>query len=264
MDYFLLYLGLGVIVGILAGLLGVGGGAVIVPVLVFSFGASGFSDAYIMQMALGTSLASIMFTSLSSLRAHHQHGAVNWDVVKRITPGILVGTLCGALLAAMIPAKFLKVFFVVFLFYVATQTMLNIKPHPARQLPGRLGLFGVGSLIGMVSSWVGIGGGALSVPFMVWCNIKMHQAIGTSSAIGFPIAIAGTVGYVLSGWHIASLPSQSLGFIYLPALAGLTMASIVFAPVGAKLAHRLPVAKLKKIFAIMLYLLGARMLVSLF
>lgn len=264
MDYFLLYLGLGVIVGILAGLLGVGGGAVIVPVLVFSFGASGFPDAYIMQMALGTSLASIMFTSLSSLRAHHQHGAVNWDVVKRITPGILVGTLCGALLAAMIPAKFLKVFFVVFLFYVATQTMLNIKPHPARQLPGSLGLFGVGSLIGMVSSWVGIGGGALSVPFMVWCNIKMHQAIGTSSAIGFPIAIAGTIGYVLSGWHIASLPSPSLGFIYLPALAGLTMASIVFAPAGAKLAHRLPVAKLKKIFAIMLYLLGARMLVSLF
>ena len=263
MEFWLLYLATGVFAGFLAGLLGVGGGLVIVPVLVFIFTAQHFPPEQVMHIALGTSLASIMFTSVSSLRAHHAHGAVNWAVVRGITPGIIAGTLGGTVVAAQLSTAFLKVFFVVFLYYVATQMVLNIKPKPTRELPGRAGMFGVGSVIGAVSSLVGIGGGTLSVPFMTWCNVKLHQAIGTSAAIGFPIAAAGAAGYIANGWMRDALPAYSLGFVYLPALVGLVAASVLTAPYGARLAHRLPVARLKKIFALLLYALGTRMLFSL-
>lgn len=263
MDFWLLYVATGIFAGFLAGLLGVGGGLVIVPVLAFIFAAQGFPAAQIMHLALGTSLASIMFTSISSLRTHHAHGAVNWQVVRGITPGIVAGTLGGTVVAAQLSTTFLKVFFVVFLYYVATQMILNIKPKPSRELPGKAGMFGAGSVIGAVSSLVGIGGGTLSVPFMTWCNVKLHQAIGTSAAIGFPIAAAGAAGYVANGWALVTLPAHSLGFVYLPALAGLAVASVLTAPFGARLAHRLPVARLKKFFALLLYVLGTRMLFSL-
>ena len=263
-EFWLLYLATGVFAGFLAGLLGVGGGLVIVPVLAFIFAAQHFPAGQVMHIALGTSLASIMFTSVSSLRAHHAHGAVNWMVVRGLTPGIIVGTLAGTVVAAQLSTFFLKVFFVVFLYYVATQMALNIKPKPSRDLPGSAGMFGVGGVIGAVSSLVGIGGGTLSVPFMTWCNVKLHQAIGTSAALGFPIAAAGTVGYIANGWMLETLPAYSLGFVYLPALAGLVVASVLTAPFGARLAHRLPVARLKKFFALLLYLLGTRMLFSLF
>ncbi|MDD5241085.1 MAG: sulfite exporter TauE/SafE family protein [Sulfuricella sp.] len=263
MEFWLLYLATGVFAGFLAGLLGVGGGLVIVPVLAFIFAAQHFPEGLIMHLALGTSLASIMFTSVSSLRAHHAHGAVAWRVVRGVAPGIVVGTLAGTALAAQLSTHFLKVFFVVFLYYVATQMILNIKPKPARELPGAVGLFAAGGVIGAVSSLVGIGGGTLSVPFMTWCNIKLHQAIGTSAAIGFPIALAGAVGYIVNGWMVGALPAYSLGFVYLPALAGLVVASVLTAPFGARLAHRLPVARLKKFFALLLFVLGTRMLISL-
>jgi uncharacterized membrane protein YfcA len=263
-EFWLLYLATGIFAGFLAGLLGVGGGLVIVPVLAFIFAAQGFPAAQVMHLALGTSLASIMFTSISSLRAHHAHGAVNWLVVRGITPGIVAGTLLGTVLAAQLSSNFLKGFFVLFVYYVAAQMLLNIKPRPSRQLPGWGGMFGAGGVIGGISSLVGIGGGTLSVPFMTWCNVKMHQAIGTSAAIGFPIAAAGAVGYVLNGLGANGLPEYSLGFIYLPALAGLVLASVLTAPLGARLAHRLPVPQLKKVFAALLIVLGTRMLVSLF
>ena len=264
MDFWLLYLATGVFAGFLAGLLGVGGGLVIVPVLASHIAAQHFPSGQIMHLALGTSLTSIMFTSVSSLRAHHAHGAVNWQVVRDITPGIIAGTLAGTVLAAQLSTAFLKVFFVVFLYYVATQMVMNIKPKPSRELPRAAGMFGAGGIIGAVSSLVGIGGGTLSVPFMTWCNVKMHQAIGTSAAIGFPIAAAGAVGYIANGWALETLPTYSLGFVYLPALAGLAVASVLTAPFGARLAHRLPVARLKKFFALLLYVLGTRMLFSLF
>ncbi|MFN3398375.1 MAG: TSUP family transporter [Sulfurimicrobium sp.] len=237
---------------------------VIVPVLTFIFTAQHFPHEHILHIALGTSLASILFTALSSVRAHHAHGAVNWPVVRGITPGIVAGTLLGTVLAAQLSTSFLKGFFVLFVYYVAAQMLLNIKPKPARQLPGMGGLFAAGSVIGGVSSLVGIGGGTLSVPFMTWCNIKMHQAIGTSAAIGFPIAAAGALGYAVNGLGAAALPEYSLGFIYLPALAGLVFASVLSAPFGARMAHRLPVPQLKKVFAALLIALGTRMLVSLF
>jgi uncharacterized protein len=263
MEFWLLYLAVGAFAGFLAGLLGIGGGLVIVPALVFIFAAQGFPAEYLMHFALGTSLASILFTSVSSVRAHQAHGAVEWRVVRGVAPGIVVGTLLGTLLAAQLSTYFLKVFFIVFIYYVAVQMLLNIKPKPSRQIPGLAGLFAAGGVIGGVSSLVGIGGGTLSVPFMTWCNIKLHQAIGTSAAIGFPIAAAGAVGFWLNGAALENLPAYSWGFVYLPGLAGLVVASVLTAPFGARLAHRLPVARLKKIFAVLLLLLGTRMLAGL-
>lgn len=263
MEFWLLYLAVGAIAGFLAGLLGVGGGLVIVPALAFIFVAQNFPDQYVLHLALGTSLASILFTSASSLRAHHAHGAVEWGVVRAIAPGIVAGTLFGTLIAARLSTGFLKAFFVVFVYFVATRMLLGTKPRSARQLPGRAGMFAAGGLIGAVSSLVGIGGGTLSVPFMTWCNVSLHRAIGTSAAIGFPIAAAGAAGYLLNGLTAEALPAYSLGFVYLPALLGVALASVLIAPLGARLAHRLPVAKLKRIFALVLYAIGTRMLFSL-
>lgn len=259
----LLYTGVGAVAGILAGLLGVGGGAVIVPMLVYCFSLQHVPYEQIMHLALGTSLASIMFTSVSSFMAHHRRGAVRWTIVRRITLGILVGTFVGSCVAARMSTVFLSAFFLVFLFYVAFEMILDRKPKASRQLPGRLGMFGVGNVIGAVSSFVGIGGGALSVPFMIWCNVPVHHAIGTSAAIGFPIALAGAIGYVYSGLHASLLPQYSLGFVYLPGLAGIVCASVITAPLGARLAHRLPVKRLKQVFAVLLTVVGTRMLMGL-
>lgn len=256
----LLYLGLGVVAGLLAGLLGVGGGIVIVPMLTFTFTYLRFPPEHLHHLALGTSLATIVFTSFASFRAHHGQGVVNWQVVRQVTPGILTGTLGGSWVAAHLSTGFLKGFFVCFTFYVALQMLLDIRPTPSRQLPGRGAMFGVGTIIGAVSSLVGIGGGSLSVPFLVWCNVSMYGAIGTSAAIGFPIALAGAVGYVANGLAAQGLPSHSLGFVYLPALAGIALASYLTAPLGAKLAHNLPVPKLKKAFACLLLATGLKML----
>jgi uncharacterized membrane protein YfcA len=257
------YLGVGAIAGILAGLLGIGGGLVIVPMLVFCLTRQGVPHEFIMHLALGTSMASIIFTAVSSFLAHHRRGAVHWNVVRRIVPGILVGTFLGSCIASRMSTNFLKVFFVIFLYYVAVQMLTDKKPAPARGLPGQLGMFGAGNTIGAVSSLVGIGGGTLSVPFMMWCNVRVHDAIGTSAAIGFPIAIAGTLGYILNGVSASGLPDYSVGYIYLPALAGIACASVFTAPLGVRLAHSLPVARLKRVFAVLLFLVGTRMLASL-
>ncbi|MEW6219428.1 MAG: sulfite exporter TauE/SafE family protein [Thermodesulfobacteriota bacterium] len=256
----LAYLVAGAVAGVLAGLLGVGGGLVIVPMLVWCFGVQGLPVAAIMHLALGTSLASIVFTSVSSFRAHHRRGAVQWPVVRRITPGILLGTFLGSGVAARLPTGFLKVFFALFLFWVAAQMLFDRRPQPSRQLPGVLSMAAVGGGIGVISSLVGIGGGTMSVPFMVWCNLPLHQAIGTSAAIGFPIAVAGALGYLVNGLGQPGLPPETLGFLYLPALAGIVVASVLTAPLGAHLAHRLPVHPLKRIFAVLLLLVGIRML----
>ena len=253
------YGGLGLVVGFVAGLLGVGGGLLIVPVLIFLLHAQGLAAGMEPQLALGTSLASILFTSLSSVRAHHQHGAVDWPLVRGIAPGIVLGTLVGSVLATQVPAGVLKVFFVAFLFYASLQMWLDFKPAPHRGMPGRARTTLAGSVIGAVSSWVGIGGGTLSVPFMLWHNVPLHRAIATSAAIGFPIAAAGAAGYVLGGWGVSGLPVGSLGFVYLPALAGIVLGSVLTAPLGARTAHRLPVRPLKRVFALLLIVLALRM-----
>jgi uncharacterized protein len=260
----LIYVGLGAVVGVLAGLLGVGGGLIIVPMVVFTLTWQGVPGQHLMHLALGTSLASIIFTSVSSFWAHHLRGAVHWDVVRRIVLGILVGTFLGSCLASRLSTNLLKGFFVVFLFYMGFQMLTNKKPKPTRRLPGGPGMFGAGSAIGVVSALVGIGGGSLSVPFMVWCNMTVHDAIGTSAAIGFPIAVAGAAGYIVNGLQAQGLPAYSLGYVYLPALAGIVGASILTAPLGVRLAHSLPVDKLKRVFAVLLFVMGAKMLIGLF
>jgi len=260
----LIYLGLGSVVGILAGLLGVGGGLIIVPMVVFTLTWQGAPSQFLMHLALGTSLASIIFTSVSSFWAHHQRGAVHWEVVRRIVLGILVGTFLGSCLASRLSTNLLKGVFVVFLYYMAFQMLADLKPKPTRGLPGPLGMFGLGNGIGAVSALVGIGGGSLSVPFMVWCNLTVHDAIGTSAAIGFPIAIAGTVGYIVNGLNVSGLPAYCLGYVYLPALAGIVAASVFTAPLGVRLAHSLPVGKLKRVFALLLFVMGTKMLIGLF
>ncbi|HCF05793.1 MAG: uncharacterized protein PWQ64_455 [Desulfomicrobiaceae bacterium] len=260
LEIFAVYLAVGAVAGVLAGLFGIGGGLVIVPMLVLCFTWQGVDGASMMQLALGTSMASIMFTAVSSFMAHHRRGAVAWDVVRRICLGILVGTYAGTFVAAVLPTRVLKVVFVVFLFFVCWQMLSGKRPKPTRQMPGLVGTSLVGVVIGAVSSLVGIGGGTLSVPFMVWHNIPLHRAIGTSAAIGFPIAVAGTLGYIVHGLGVPRLPEWCLGFVSLPALLGIVLASVCTAPLGVRLAHALPVDRLKKIFALLLLMVGLRML----
>lgn len=258
--WLLAYLALGAVAGLFAGLLGIGGGIVMVPVFALLFAAQGFPAEHLMHLALGTAMATIIFTASCSLRTHHAHGAVLWPVVKGLSTGIVAGALLGPLLAAQIPTRPLAILFTVFMAYVAFQLLLDLKPQASRALPGPLGLFGAGLGIGALSALVSIGGGSLVVPFLTACNVKMHQAIGTSAATGLPIALTGTAGYVLAAQGAGNLPEGSFGFIYLPALFAAAGASMLLAPVGARLAHRLPVALLKKIFAAVLLLLLAKML----
>lgn len=259
----LTYLGIGAFAGVLAGLLGVGGGLVIVPLLVMSFTRQGMPAASLMHVALGTSMASIVFTSIASLRAHDRRGAVDWRIVRRITPGILAGTFFGTWVAARLSTAFLKWFFVAFLYFVAVQMLLDRKPRPSREVPCAAGTSAVGAAIGLVSSLVGIGGGTMSVPFMTWCNVPVHRAIGTSAAIGLPIALAGAAGYVVNGLGAPQLPPHTIGFVSLPALGGIVAASVATAPLGARLSHSLPVPRLKRVFALLLFVMATRLLLGL-
>ncbi len=265
MLWWLAYCALGTFTGFFAGMLGIGGGLVMVPALTMMFAAqASFSADEIVHVALGTSMATILFTALASLRAHHAHGAVLWRVVGQITPGILVGTLLGTLFASRVPAKPLAVFFTGFVCLVAVQMILNLKPKPARELPGSAAVVAVGVGIGTVSALVAIGGGSLTVPFLTWCNVRVQQAIGTSAAVGFPIAVGGSLGYLYNGWGNPGLPEGCLGYLYLPAFFWLVPSSMLVAPLGARLAHRLPVPTLKRVFAAMLVILAGKMLWSLF
>lgn len=262
MEWYLAYLVLGVIAGFLAGLFGVGGGLVLVPVLLLMFDSQHFAADHILHLALGTSMATIVFTSLASMRKHHQHGAVNWQVVRRITPGILLGTAIGAATASAIPAKGLGIFFAAFVYFAAALILIDKRPHASRQLPGMVGMTFTGTLTGWLSSLVSIGGGTIVVPFLLWCNIPIRHAIGTASAIGFPIAVGGTLGYIVVGWTAAGLPDAHLGYVYLPALLWVALATVLTAPLGAKAAHHMKVELLRKLFAVLLIVLATKLLLK--
>ena len=253
-------IGLGAASGFAAGLMGVGGGMLLVPFLTAIFSAAEFAPEHVIHLAVATSLATIAFTSLSSVRAHHQHGAVLWPIVRVLAPGILLGSLAGAHVAALVPTVWLAYGFAFFLAFSATQLLLDRKPQPHRELPRPPGMFATGTVIGVLSSFLGGGGGFASVPFMVWCNVRIHNAIATSAALGFPIALAGTIGYLIAGWRAPGLPARSAGFVYLPALAAVAAASVLTAPLGARLAHTLDTKRLKRVFAALLYALAAYML----
>ena len=248
---------LGLCTGFLAGLLGLGGGMLMVPFVTFILGSQGYPEQYIVKIAVATSLATICFTSLSSVLAHHRRGAVLWPVVRLLVPGIVLGSLLGSRAAVALPSKVLSILFAIFVAFSATQMFLNRKPKPARVLPGRLGTLGMGGVIGLLSSLVGAGGAFVSVPFMTWCNIKIHDAVGTSSALGFPIALAGTLGYIWAGWDMPPMPAGSFGYLYLPGLLVISVASVLTAPWGARTAHRMDLRRLKKVFACVLYMLAA-------
>lgn len=253
-------LALGAAVGFAAGLLGIGGGMLLVPFMTMILTMKQFPHEFIVHMAIATSLATIMFTSISSVRAHHARGAVLWPVVKLLAPGILIGSWIGPWIGAQMNSSALALFFAVFVAFSATQMLLDKKPKASRELPKAPGMFAAGGVIGMLAGLVGAGGGFISVPFMTWCNVKIHNAVATSAALGFPIALAGTLSNIYFGMNVPDLPPGSLGFIYLPALLVISLASVTTAPLGAKTAHSLPVKSLKKIFAIVLYLLAAYML----
>lgn len=259
-EWWLAYIALGLFAGFMAGMLGIGGGALMVPLLTMIFDAQGIPREQVLHLALGTSMATIIFTALSSLRAHHRHGAVLWETLQAFSPGVLLGTFLGSLVAARISTGGLALFFACFTTCVAIQMALNFKPKPHRELPGKAGLGLAGGVIGGLSALVAIGGGSLTVPYLAWCNVPVPKAIGTSAALGLPIAFFGTLGYLWNGWGQPGLPAWSLGYVYLPALAWVMAGSTLAAPFGAKLAHRLPVLLLKRIFAGLLVLLAAKML----
>ncbi len=264
LGWWLAYLVLGLSVGFFAGLLGIGGGLIIVTALVFMFGSQGFPPDRIVHLALGTSITSIVFTSLSSVRAHHQHKAVRWDIVKRATPGIMLGTAFGTLFADALPSHQLAIFFTVFVYYSAAQMWLDIKPKPTRQLPGRLAIASAGAFVGALSSLVGAGGGVVTIPMMTMCNVHLRNALATSAALSLPISVVGAGGYILTGLGKDHLPPLSIGYVYLPALVGIVVGTFVTVPFGARMTHRLPVRMLKRIFAVILFLVASRMLANLF
>ena len=250
---------LGIVSGLLAGLFGIGGGLVIVPVLAVLFKAQGFSADLIMIMAVATSLAVISFTAVSSVWAHHRLGSVIWPKVLRLVPGIIVGSAVGAMVAKQISAEGLRIFLVVFLLYVGIQMALEITPKAGLVKQSRLLDFFVAIIIGLLSAIVGIGGGTLTVPYLVRGQMIMRNAVAVSSACGLPIAVAGTTSYILLGLNVGNLPEGSIGYIYLPAFLATGLTSILTAPLGAKLAHRLPAKKLKRYFSLLLFVMAAKL-----
>lgn len=262
MTELLIYLALGAAAGLLAGMFGVGGGLIIVPVLAWVFVSQGMDVDIIMHLAIGTSLASIWLTSLMSVRAHRRRGAVNWPVVKKLVVGIVLGALLGAVIADHLPTQALKRIFGVFELLVAAQLLLVSRYQAHFNLPGRIGFIIAGAVIGVVSAIIGIGGGTLTVPFLVWCRVPMIQAVATSAACGLPIAIAGAFGFIVTGWNVEQLPAWSTGYLYWPAWLGIVLASSITAGLGARFAHKLPAAQLRQLFALLLMGLGIKMLVG--
>lgn len=251
---------LGMVSGLLAGLFGIGGGLIIVPVLVILFTAQGLPSELVMLMAVATSLATIILTAMASVWAHHRLGSVVWSKVFRLSPGIMIGAGVGAVVAEHISAETLRYILVIFLIYVGMQMALQVKPKPDRVKQSRASDFLAANMIGLLSSIVGIGGGTLTVPYLVHGQMPMRNAVAVASACGLPIAVAGTVSYAVLGWHTFHLPEWSLGYVYLPAFLGTGFSSIFTAPIGAKLVHKLPAAKLKRYFSLLLFVMAAKLM----
>ena len=252
---------LGLFSGFLAGLLGIGGGIVLTPFIAAIVAARGAEAGLALKMAIATSMSVIVFTSISSVRAHHKKGAVRWDIVKKLVPGIVLGGLAASMgMFSLLKGLALYFIFAAFVAFSGTQMLLDKKPAPTRQLPGAAGLLGAGGVIGFLSGLVGAGGGFVSVPFMTWCNVAIHNAVATSAALGFPIALANVTGYIIQGSSLPGRPPYSLGYVWLPALLVLASCSVLMAPLGARAAHALPVKQLKRAFALLLYVLAIYML----
>ncbi|WP_193165067.1 sulfite exporter TauE/SafE family protein [Microbulbifer hainanensis] len=263
METLLIYLLVGAVAGTIAGLFGVGGGLIIVPALVMVFAALGISAEILTQMAVATSLATIVITSLSSIRTHHLKGAVNWSIFKAMAPGILIGSWFGGVTAHLLPGPWLQLLIGIFALVIAARMALSSQRHadlPADEarVPGGPGLAAAGAFIGWGSAIFGIGGGSLTVPFLSRCRVQIQRAVATSAACGLPIAIAGAFSFAVQGWGDSLLPAWTTGYIYWPAFFGIVLTSALFARLGALLAHRLSPKLLKKCFAGLLLVIGVR------
>ncbi|MBT5922755.1 MAG: sulfite exporter TauE/SafE family protein [Cellvibrionales bacterium] len=261
MDW-LLFLIVGAFAGLLAGLFGVGGGAIIVPILILIFSQQGFEAGLLTHLAIGTSFAIIVVTSFGSVSAHHRLGNVNWLVVKSMAPGLIVGVVLGAVIATELAGRHLQLAIAVFLMLVAVQMFFALQPRALFGLPRRSVLVSSGVVIGGASAFFGIGGGSLTVPFLAACNQVMKRAVATSSACGFPIAVFGALAYGVKGLSVSGLPSLATGYIYWPAFVGVAIASIPFTRMGAMLAERVADKILKRSFALLLFLIGLQLLLT--
>ncbi len=239
-----------------AGLLGIGGGVIVVPALALILPHAGVHSHHIMHFAVGTSLASIVFTTGMSSFAHHRRGNVDWYLALRLGPGMMAGAIVAGFLAGYIPANALRAVYILFVSLVALRTFARLESPESWQVPSTRGLLTAGGLMGSVATWVGVGGGVLNVPFLTATHVPMKRAIGTSASLGAPHALCGALGFVLSGQQSPDLPPGALGFVYLPALAGMVVFSVSMATIGARLTDRVPTSLLQKLFAILL-LMGA-------
>jgi uncharacterized membrane protein YfcA len=256
------YLALGAIAGFMAGLFGIGGGLIIVPALVYAFTLQGLAPEVLTHMAVATSLATIVVTSVSSVLAHHNARAIQWNTFTVIAPGILLGAWLGAQIAGLLSGATLRILLGFFILIIAAQMGSGVKASPQREVPQGLGLSFVGLFIGGISALFGIGGGSLTVPFLSYCNVRIQSAVATSAAVGLPIAVAGALGSIFAGLDNSYLPEKSIGYVYGPAFLGIIAASALMAPIGAKLAHKLPADKLKKLFAVFLVLIGIEFIIQ--
>jgi hypothetical protein len=256
----LIYLALGAAAGTAAGLFGVGGGLIIVPTLIYTLHWQGVSGEITTHMAVGTSLATIVVTSLSSVWAHHKRGAVDWQIVRSLTPGIVLGSVLGGITASYLTGPQLQLAFGLFVLLIAAQMGLGLSAAAQRQLPGGRGLLAAGAVVGWVSALFGIGGGSLTVPFLSWCNVVMQRAVACSAACGLPIALFGSLTYMWQGQGNVHLPGWTTGFVYWPAFFGVVLTSTLFARVGANLAHRLSPLLLRRIFALFLLVVGSKLI----
>jgi uncharacterized protein len=259
----LAYAAVGACAGLLAGLLGIGGGIVIVPALLVLLPAFGADSAWTAHQAVATSLAVVAAAGAASARSHHRRGAVRWWLWARLVPGLLGGAAAGAVIAGWLPGLWLQRLFAVFLLYSGVRLWrASTAATSARPLPGPAATTATGGAIGALSAVLGIGGGTLLVPYMARHGVSMHQAVGTSSACGVPLALAGTLAFVVTGWDRAGLPAHSLGFVLWPAALAIAVTAVPFATIGARLAHRLPTATLRRVFAVVLLVVGVRLAVS--
>lgn len=256
----LMCLGLGAVVGLLAGLLGIGGGLLIVPALVWMLPQTGIESGVVMHIALATSLACIVLTSGSSARSHLRLGNVDVSLVRLLAPGMVLGGIAGSAVAEWVPADWLPRIFAGIVLLLALQMLLSLKVTGRHPIPGRVAIAGSGSVIGLVASLAGIGGGSLIVPYLSWYGVEMRRSIGTAAFCGSIIAIAGMAGFIVAGSGDDSLPPYSLGYVYLPALLGVVCTSVLTTRYGARMVSRLPTPTLKKIFAIFLLFVGGKML----
>jgi uncharacterized membrane protein YfcA len=258
--WMLAYFATGAFVGLLAGMLGIGGGMTLVPVLAAMFAGQQFAPDHTVHLALGTGMASIMFTSSASVRTHHAFGSVDWSLVRRMGPSMVIGTLVATAVSGWVPQRALAHAFALIVYAGAAQMLLGRKPSAARRLPGTPVLVTIGVVVGVVCGLVSAGGAFMTVPIMLLCGMTITTAIGTGAALGVPVAVVGTLGYVFSGRHVSGLPPLALGFVYAPALLAIVAGSVLTAPVGARAAHHMPVVTLRRVFAGLLFVLATKML----